>query len=161
MKKILLSLFILFTGIPLLQAQGLEFRLRGGANLQRTIGSDAESEFSLYSHAGAMAGLRISTIGIYAEVLYSAHEEANGGGAINYVVPSALARFYTYKFLYAEAGLSYYLLAEDVPDGFNSNPDKEAGFYAGLGATTRRLELGMRASMKPFKTVQLTASFRF
>jgi hypothetical protein len=140
-------------------AQGLEFRLRGGVNFQRSVGSD--KDFSLYSQVGAMAGIRISTLGLYGEMLYSAHEEANGLGAINYIEPAAIVRYYTYKYLYAEMGLAYYVLTEDVPNGINPNPDKDPGFFFGLGATTRRIEIGLRTSMSPFKVVQGTASFRF
>ena len=158
MKRIPVIIALLIIAVSS-SAQDLEFRIRGGVNFQRAIGSD--EEFSLYSHIGAMAGIRISTIGFYGEMLYSTHEEANGEGGINYIEPSAIFRYYTFKYMYAEAGLTYYILAEDVPDGFNSNPDKDPGFFMGLGVSFRRIEVGMRTSTSPFKVVQATASFRF
>lgn len=158
MKRLLV--FSLFSVISIaLSAQGFEFRVRGGANFQRSENSG--SEFSLYPHMGAMAGLRISTIGIYSELLYSSHEEANGLGAIAYIVPSVLARYYTSRMIYIELGIPYYILAEDVDPGFSSNPDKEAGFYGGMGVTIKRFEAGLRSAMSPFKVVHITASIKF
>ncbi|MFN2378978.1 MAG: hypothetical protein ABR519_02065, partial [Bacteroidales bacterium] len=60
-----------------------------------------------------------------------------------------------------EAGVPYYLLLSKEEPGLRTNPDKKAGFFAGAGISTRRLELGLRALVAPVESLQLTASFRF
>ena len=158
MKKYLIVIALLIAGFTV-SAQGLEFRLRGGANFQRS--KMADQEFTFLPHIGASAGIRLSTIGIYGELLYSQHEEANGLTNLNYLIPSVHFRLYTFRFLYAEAGLMYLMLADDVEDGLLDNPDKEAGYYVGFGASFRKIELGLRTLTKPSTVIQITASYRF
>ncbi|MEE4115579.1 MAG: hypothetical protein V2I37_05395 [Marinilabiliaceae bacterium] len=158
MKKYLIVFVLLIAGLAV-SAQGLEFRLRGGANFQRS--SMAGQEFSFLPHFGASAGIRISTIGIYGELLYSQHEEANGLSNLAYLIPSAHVRLYTYRFMYAELGLLYLMLTDDIEDGLLDNPDKEAGYYVGLGASFKKFEVGLRTISKPSLAIQITASYRF
>lgn len=128
--------------------------------MQQTQSDDAK--FSLTSHIGAMAGVRISTLGIYGEVLFSTHDSNNWSENADYLVPSLLVRFYGFRKIYVEGGIPYFILMSDQIDGsFIDFPDKEVGFYAGLGLSLSRIEIGLRSSMNPISTVQLTGSFRF
>lgn len=158
MKRTILFIAIIAIGVSA-AAQGLEFRLKGGANFQKS--NLADKEFSFLPQFGMSAGLRISTIGIYAEVDYSMHEDVNGSGGIPYIIPSAQVRWYTYRFIYAEAGLAYLLLAEDIEPGLRENIDKEMGYYVGFGATSQRLEIGLRMASKPVSNIQILAALRF
>lgn len=157
MKKIFIVLFLSATFIGA-NAQGLEVRARGGVNIQNSNISD--KNVSVLPHFGVSAGLRISSIGIYGEMLYSVHENINGSGEADYLIPSASIRFYTHRFVYAEAGIAYLMLTKD-PGGVIQNVDKKAGYFVGLGLTLRRFELGVRAANQPVTNVQLTASYRF
>ena len=115
---------------------------------------------SVFPHFGLSAGIRLSTFGIYGELLYSVHEDINGSGEVDYVIPSVHFRFYTYRYIYAEAGISYLLLSKD-PGGVIENVDKKAGYYVGLGATFRKFEVGLRTASLPVTNIQITASYRF
>lgn len=122
----------------------------------------ADGKFSFTSHIGAMAGVRISTFGIYGEVLYSTHDSNNWSEDADYLVPSLLVRFYGFRKMYVEGGIPYFILMSDQIDGSTIDfPDKEIGFYAGLGVSFSRIEIGLRSTMNPVSTVQLTGSFRF
>ena len=158
MKKYSLLVALIAIGISA-GAQGLEFRLKGGANFQNS--KLADKDYSFLPQFGMSAGIRISTIGFYVEVDYSTHEDINGSQAIPYIIQSLQFRFYTYRFVYAEAGLSYILLAEDIEPGLMENVDKEAGYYLGLGATFKRFEIGLRTATKPATNIQLLAAIRF
>ena len=158
MKRTVFLLAIILISLSA-SSQMIEFRLRGGVNFQRS--SSAESEFSFLPHFGAMAGVRLSTIGIYGEFLYSTHDNQNWLDPGAYYVPSLLIRYYIYSSVYTEVGLSYYLLAED-PVGIPmfEYDDKELGYFAGVGINFKRFEFGLRAT-NPVVSIQATASFRF
>ena len=158
MKKTVLIIALALFGLSA-SSQGLELRLRGGVNFQRS--SSAESEFSFLPHFGLMAGVRISTIGIYGEFLYSIHDDQNWLEAGSYLVPSALIRFYGFKNVYVEAGLSYYILAEEnIGISMFEFDDKVIGYCGGLGFNLKKLDIGLRATA-PVTSIQATASFRF
>ncbi len=158
MKRTILFIALIAIGISA-AAQGLEFRLKGGANFQKS--NLADKEFSFLPQFGISAGLRISTIGIYGEIDFSTHEDVNGSGGIPYIIPSVQVRWYTYRFIYVEAGLAYLLLAEDIEPGLQENIDKEVGYYVGFGATYKRFEIGFRTASKPVTNIQLLAAIRF
>lgn len=160
MKKLILTTIVLALISAGASAQTyLEFKIRGGINTQKAV--DSDTNFSVYPHLGAMGGFRLSAIGIYGEVLWSGHEDNNGDGMAGYLAPAAVGRYYTRGSFYFEAGLPYYLLLSKEEPGLRTNPDKKAGFFAGAGVSTRRLELGLRALVAPVESLQLTASFRF
>jgi len=140
-------------------SQMIEFRLRGGVNFQRS--SSTGSEFSFLPHFGASAGVRLSTIGIYGEFLYSTHDKQNWLDPGEYYVPSLIFRYYIFSSVYAEIGLSYYKLAGD-PAGIAmfEYDDKEWGYFAGLGVNFKRFEIGLRTT-SPVTSIQATASIRF
>lgn len=158
MKKYLLVITLLIIGVTA-GAQGMEFRLRAGANFQNSK-LDGK-EYSFLPHFGASAGIRLSTIGIYGEVLYSQHEDINGSQAINYIIPSLQIRLYTFRYMYAELGLCYMVLADEIEGGLIDNVDKEAGYYVGFGASFKKIEVGLRTANLPVTNIQLTASYRF
>lgn len=158
MKRTIIFIALIAIGISA-AAQGLEFRLKGGANFQKS--NLADKEFSFLPQFGMSAGIRLSTFGIYAEIDYSTHEDINGSGGIPYIIPSAQVRWYTYRFIYAEAGLAYLLLAEDDEPGLKENIDKEVGYYVGFGATYKRFEIGFRMASRPTSNIQLLAALRF
>lgn len=140
-------------------SQMIEFRLRGGVNFQR--GSSADSEFSFLPHFGASAGVRLSSIGIYGEFLYSTHDNQNWLEPGDYFVPSAIIRYYIFSSVYTEVGLSYYKLAEDpVGIAMFEFDDKKVGYFAGLGINFKRFEFGLRTT-SPVASIQATASIRF
>ena len=160
MKKLILTIMVLALISAGATSQTYsEFKIRGGINTQKAV--DSDTNFSVYPHLGVLAGLRLSAIGIYGEILWSGHEDANGDGMTSYLTPAAVARYYTRGSFYFEAGLPYYLLLSNDEPGLRTNPDKRAGFFAGAGVSTRRLELGIRALVAPVESLQLTASFRF
>ena len=144
MKKYFLFIIILAIGSASM-AQNLEFRLRGGANFQKSNLQD--KEYSFLPHFGASAGVRLSTIGIYGELLLSTHEDIGGIETIDYIIPSLHARLYTFRFAYAELGFTYLILSGEVDD--ISNVDKEAGYFIGLGASFKKFELGFRTASLP------------
>ena len=159
MKKQLIIIFLVFTSLSA-WAQKPEYRIRGGINMQQTQSPD--SKFSFTSHIGAMAGVRISTFGIYGEALFSTHDGNNWTESADYFVPSLLVRFYGFRKMYVEGGIPYYILASDQIDGSLIDfPDKEAGFYAGFGLSLKKVEIGARSSMNPIQSIQFTGSFRF
>lgn len=157
MKKIIL-LLSLSVAVLSAGAQNLEIRARGGVNIQNSKLDN--KDVSVFPHFGLSAGIRLSTFGIYGELLYSVHEDINGSGEVDYVIPSVHFRFYTYRYIYAEAGISYLLLSKD-PGGVIENVDKKAGYYVGLGATFRKFEVGLRTASLPVTNIQITASYRF
>lgn len=158
MKKIIVLLAVTLISLSSM-SQKLEFRLRGGVNFQRS--SSTENDFSFLPHAGAMAGVRITTFGIYGELLYSMHDDQYWPEEAAYLVPSALVRFYGFRYLYSEAGLSYYILAEDKDDGIAAEyPDQKLGYFAGIGLFLNKFEIGLRATA-PVNSIQATASYRF
>ncbi len=157
MKKLFIVLLLSAAFIGA-KAQGLEVRARGGVNIQKS--NLAGKDVSVFPHLGVSAGLRISSLGIYGEMLYSVHENINGSGEADYVIPSASLRYYTPRVVYFEAGISYLMLTKD-PGGAIQNVDKEAGIFGGLGLTLRKLELGLRVANKPATNLQITASYRF
>lgn len=158
MKKTLILLAVTLISLPAV-SQNLEFGLRGGVNFQRS--SSAESDFSFLPHVGAMGGVRISYVGIYGEVLYSTHDAESWLETGSYIVPSVMLRFYRLRNLYVEAGLSYYLLAEDqIGMSMYEFPDKQLGYFAGMGLNIRNFEVGIR-STGPVMSIQATASIRF
>jgi hypothetical protein len=158
MKKIIVILAVTLISLSSM-SQKLEFRLRGGVNFQRS--SSTENEYSFLPHVGAMAGVRISIFGIYGELLYSKHDDQYWSEAAAYLVPSALFRFYGFRYFYSEAGLSYYILAEDKGLAFAAEySDQTIGYFAGLGLYLNRLELGLRATA-PVNSIQATASYLF
>jgi len=158
MKK-LLFLAIVSTLTLTAGAQGLEVRLKGGINIQNSNLSG--KEISTLPHFGVSAGVRISTFGIYGELMYSTHEDINGSTTLDYVIPSLQVRFYTYRFMYVEAGVSYAMMSEEFSGGFLENVDKEAGYYVGLGASFRKFELGVRTASLPVTNIQISAAYRF
>lgn len=158
MKKYLVLFVLLTIGLSA-GAQALEFRLKGGANFQNS--KLADKEYSFLPHFGISAGIRLSTIGFYGELAYSTHEDINGSQTIPYIIPSIQVRFYTYRFIYVEGGLGYLIMAEDIEPGAIENVNKEAGFYAGVGATFKRFEIGLRAATKPAANIQILAAIRF
>lgn len=160
MKKLILTTLVLALISAGASAQAYsEFKMRGGINTQKAV--DSDTNFSIYPHLGGMAGLRLYSFGVYAEILWSGHEDANGNGMAGYLAPAAVGRYYTRGSFFFEAGVPYYLLLSKQEPGMEVNPDKKAGFFAGAGVSTRRLELGMRALVAPVSSLQLTASFRF
>lgn len=158
MKRYIIIMALLIGGISV-SAQSLEFRLRGGANFQKSNMDD--KEFSFLPHIGASAGIRISTIGVYGEFLYSIHEDINGIAEINYLIPSLQVRLYAFRYMYAELGFGYLVLNKDVEGGLLDNPNKEGTYYIGFGASLRKIEFGIRTMGQPSTTIQLTASYRF
>jgi hypothetical protein len=158
MKKLLTVLILSAAFISAGAQNALEVRARGGVNIQNS--KIADKDVSVFPHFGLSAGIRISTFGIYGEMLYSVHEDINGGGEADYLIPSVSFRLYTYRFVYAEAGLSYLMLTKD-PGGMIENVDKEAGYFVGLGLTLRKFELGFRTASQPVTNIQITASYRF
>jgi len=157
MKKIIITIGILFISLPLL-SQGLEFRLRGGVNMQSASATDNNVSFTL--HAGAKAGLRISDLGFYGELLYSKHDNKSWPSAASYLVPAVIFRYYGFRFVYVEAGMPYYLLFGEQPDpSVMEIPDKNIGVYAGVGLVLGKLEIGLRANA-PAVSLQATASYR-
>lgn len=158
MQKIIIILAITLMGLNAM-SQKLEFRLRGGVNFQRS--SSPGNEYSFLPHVGATAGVRISTFGIYGEVLYSIHDDQYWPEEAAYLVPSVLVRIYGFRYFYSEAGLSYYSLAEDEDPGLAEEyPDQAMGYFAGLGFYIRKFEIGLRATA-PVNSIQATASYRF
>jgi len=158
MKKIIVILAVSLISLYSM-SQKLEFRLRGGVNFQRS--SSIENDFSFFPHAGAMAGVRIATFGIYGELLYSIHDDQYWPEEAPYLVPSVLVRFYGFRYLYSEAGLSYYILAEEKEAGIVAEfPDQKIGYFAGLGLLLNKFEIGLRAT-SPVNSIQATASYRF
>jgi len=158
MKRTTVVIVILLATITA-TAQDFEFRLRGGVNFQRTQSPD--SEFSFLPHIGAMAGVRISTFGVYGEVLYSVHDNQNWVSEAAYIVPAVLVRFYGFRNVYAEGGLSYNMLADEQADGAMVEfPDGEIGYFAGLGYMFKKLEIGLR-STNPLTSIQINALYRF
>lgn len=158
MKKTLILFAFTFISLSVM-SQNIEFGLSGGVNFQRS--SSAESDFSFLSHFGVMAGVRISYVGIYGEVLYSTHDDENWLETGSYLVPSVFLRFYRLRNLYVEAGLSYYVLAEDqVGMSMYEFPDKQLGYFAGMGLNIRNFEVGLRTT-GPVMSIQATASIRF
>ena len=156
-RMLLLSAFILIALGSM--SQGLEFRIKGGINFQKSQSPD--SEYSFLPHAGAMLGMRISTIGIYGEFLYSIHDNQNWPDQAAYLVPSALVRFYGFRMIFLEAGLSYWILAdEQITGALIELPEKEFGYFVGLGFNLRKFEVGIRTTA-PISSIQLTGTYRF
>lgn len=160
MKKLIITTVVLaLIGAGASAQTYSEFKARGGINTQKAV--DSDNNFSVYPHLGGMAGLRLYSLGLYAEILWTGHEEANGNGMAGYLAPAAVGRYYVRGSYFFEAGIPYYLLLSKEEPGLRTNPDKKAGFFAGAGVSTRRFELGMRALLAPVSSLQLTASFRF
>ena len=158
MKKAFILLVFALISITAI-SQNLEFRLRGGVNFQRA--STAEGDFSFLPHVGAMAGVRITSMGIYGEFLYSEHDDDSWPEPGTYFVPSLLFRYYIYRYIYSEVGLSYYLLGgEQAENSVYEYPDNKLGYFAGVGFSFKNFELGLRAT-NPVISIQATASFRF
>jgi len=140
-------------------SQKFEFDLRAGVNMQKS--SSPDNKVSYLPHMGAMVGLRFSTIGFYTEILLSIHDDKDWAEKGTYLVPSLLARYYGFKYLYLEAGTSYYLLAEKQVNGANVPfPDKKIGFLAGAGFYAGRFDIGLRITL-PVSSIQATATYIF
>ncbi|MEA1886683.1 MAG: hypothetical protein U9N72_05700 [Bacteroidota bacterium] len=114
MKKLIILLAISSISLSAMSQQ-LEFDLRGGINFQGSHSPDKNT--SLLPHIGLMAGLKISTMGIYGEVLFSIHDDNDWAERANYFVASTLLRYYGFQPIYIEGGLSYYILAEEQIEG--------------------------------------------
>ena len=122
--------------------------------------SAADNNVSFTLHAGAMAGLRISDLGLYGELLYSKHDNESWPSAASYLVPAVILRYNGFRFVYVEAGMPYYLLFGEQPDpSVKEIPDKSIGVYAGAGFTLGKLEIGLRANA-PAVSLQATVSYR-
>ncbi|MFO7852414.1 MAG: hypothetical protein ACQERS_04015 [Bacteroidota bacterium] len=158
MKKLIILLAITLISITA-SSQALEFNLRGGVNFQGSHSPDKKA--SILPHMGLMTGMQISNIGIYAEVLFSIHDDPEWAERASYFVPSVLARYFVIKNIYVEGGITYYILAEEQIEGSAVDfPDKKVGFMAGGGLSAGPFDLGLRGNL-PVKSIQATASYRF
>lgn len=163
MKKslILILLFLsVFTGV--VYCQSFDWNIRGGLNFMNAQPSDKEVFFGY--HVGAQAGVRISYYGIYAEALYSVHQDQDGGDdPIEYFMPGINVKRYLKKFLFVELGGSLLVPAgdTDLPDN-SFNPENQPVISAGLGGRISVVELSLRVSSRSgYGLFQATAALNF
>ena len=158
MKKLIIALTIALLALPAM-SQKFEFDLRAGINMQKS--SSPDNTMSFLPHFGGMTGLRFSKIGLYTEILFSIHDDEDWAEKGTYLVPSLLARYYGFRYLYVEAGTSYYLLAEKQVDGAPVPfPDKKIGLFGGAGFYAGRFDLGVRITL-PISSIQGTITYIF
>ena len=101
MKKTLITAILFFTVFSFMsKAQSFDWNIHGGLNLMKAKSGD--SDLAFYYHAGVQAGVRITNIGLYGELNYSVHEDQYGGDPIPYLIPAALVKAYTLRFVFIE-----------------------------------------------------------
>ena len=161
MKKISFIILLLFIYAGFLAGQSFDWNIRGGINIMdsKTSGKDV----AILYHAGAEAGLRIANFGFYGELLYSVHENQNGGDPVAYIIPAIVMKGYPRKILFAEMGGAILKMADgsDAISG-SHNPDGIAYVFAGLGLHISKFELSFRANLKQsYPVMQVTAAVKF
>lgn len=125
----------------------------------KTSGKDV----AVLYHAGAEAGIRIANFGFYGELLYSLHENQNGGDPVAYFIPAIVMKGYPRKLFFAEMGGAILKMAGDEGATSGSlNPDGIAYVFAGLGLHVSKFELSFRANLKQsYPVMQVTAALSF
>lgn len=141
--------------------QSFDWNLRGGLNLMASKNPD--KDISLLWHVGGEAGIRITSFGIYGELLYSMNENQDGGDPVAYFVPSIIGKGYWRRSFFVEFGASFPFIADDSEVIENTlNPDGKVFLAAGLGVKVSKLEISMRSTAsQSYGVIQLTASVSF
>jgi hypothetical protein len=164
MKRVFIILFFAIAFLTgKLSAQSFDWNLRGGINMMQ-LKPEGKGLAVLY-HAGAQAGIRITSFGFYGEALYSVHEDQNGGDPIPYFVPSLVVKVFLSKLFFVELGGSYMSKIEETEDPtliYDMNPDDKLYMLGGLGAKFSKFQLSLRSTLKQeYGLIQLTAAIRF
>ena len=134
-RSFFLSILIISVYTGVLYGQSFDWNIRGGLNIMD--GQPSDKDISLLYHTGIQAGVRISYFAIYGEGVYSMNENQYGGDPVGYVIPAINIKRYLKKFLFAEFGGGFLIMAGDsgVEDD-SLNPDNKPLAMAGLGTAT-------------------------
>ena len=161
MKKLLLTNLLSITIVFAVAGQSFDWNIRGGFNLMNSKSSG--SDLAVLYHGGIQAGVRITNIGLYGEVIYSLHADQYGGEPIPYLIPAVVAKAYTLRFVFVEFGGAY--LSKQGDSGVDpdiKNPDEKLFVLAGLGVHVSKIEVSLRAlSKQSYGVIQLTAALKF
>ena len=161
-RSFFLSILIISVYTGVLYGQSFDWNVRGGLNIMESKSSD--KDISLLYHAGIQAGVRISYFAIYGEVVYSMNENQQyGGDPVGYVIPAINIKRYVKKFLFAEFGGGFLVIAGDSGvDPESLNPNNKPFALAGFGTAFSNFELSLRAmSRSSYGIIQVTAAVKF
>ncbi len=160
MKKISFIILLLFISAGFLAGQSFNWNIRGGINIMDSKSSG--KDVAILYHAGTQAGIRIANFGFYGELLYSVHENQDGGDPVPYIIPAIVMKGYPRKIFFAEMGGAILKMAGNSSATSGSlNPDGIAYLFAGLGLTVSKVELSFRANLKQsYPVMQVTAAVK-
>ncbi|MEL1245315.1 porin family protein [Flavobacterium sp. DGU11] len=128
MKKIIFLLTAL-AGSFAMQAQGIDFGIKAGANFANFTGGDINTKSITSFHAGAVVELNIVPVfSVQAEALFSSQGATYKDTALNitkdinlkYVSVPVLAKFYVLPKLSVMAGPQFSFLVDDADEAFKS-----------------------------------------
>lgn len=178
MKRLFLLAILLIAGSTSMNAQGIKFGVKAGANFSNFSGSDADGFNGLTSfHVGGLAEIKLlPNFSVQPELLYSSQGAKQDGFddvKLDYVTVPVLAKFYliTDK-LSLEAGPQFSFLVNDNLDDtfktksfdfaaagglafdFTKNIFAQARYVVGLTDTTKDAEIKN-------STIQLSVGLKF
>jgi len=161
LRKLLLSGMLAVFLISTASGQSFDWNIHGGLNLMKAKSGD--SNMAMLYHAGIQAGVRITNIGVYGEIDYSLHEDQYGGDPIPYLIPAALVKAYTLRFIFIEAGAAYLAkMGDSDVDPDIMNPDEKIFLLAGMGVHVSKLEFSIRTEAKQsYGVIRFTAALKF
>ncbi len=138
MKKLIFAIIVLFS-FSTVQAQIVQFGLKGGYNSATLSGLDGNKALSGF-HVGALAEIDIVFMSIQPELVYSTQGSAFDSGddvKLDYLNVPVMAKLNLLKILYLEAGPQFGFLlsakdgSDDIKDNLNST-DIAVGVGAGV-----------------------------
>jgi hypothetical protein len=151
--------FLAFNGV--LCGQSFDWNIRGGLNMMN--GQPSDKEIFLGYHAGVQAGVRVSYWGFYGEVVYSLHQNQDGGDPIGYFIPGIVIKRYLKTFLFVDFGGAFLVMTGDPElSELTLNPENTPVALVGLGTKVSKFELSLRTFAKQsYGVIQVTAAVKF
>lgn len=141
MKKLFVTALLLIAGSASMNAQGIDFGIKAGANFSKLDGSDVSGDNLTSFHVGALVELNLlENLSIQPEIMYSSQgtKIEDEEWKVDYISVPVLAKFYvlTDK-LSLEAGPQFsFLINEDFPSSIGADVESESfdfGIVGGLG----------------------------